>query len=165
MDLYSTMMNVLLQSVILMNIIFLDMGRTSSFLPILTLIENKPEIIVGCVLLGEDANTEEVPDWFINSTTAENPAAQLLDHVDEGRSNGFVLSNLDVFLVVKEPGSFLQFNVLAAVGCCNLNYSGTGGSGGRKVLELWLFRDQYAKANAFNGFTRISALWEVLKCS
>jgi hypothetical protein len=39
-------------------------------------------------------------------------------------------------LIVKEPNSLLQLNVLAAVDCCNLNYSGTGGSGGERVLEL-----------------------------
>lgn len=114
-----------------MNFIFLREGMTASIIPILTLIEYKPESIVGCVLLGPEGN-RKFPDWFVDSTSDENPAAKLLEYVEHGE----VLSNLDIFLVVKEPNSLLQFNVLAAVGCCNLNYSGEGGRGGREVLKL-----------------------------
>lgn len=114
-----------------MDFIFLAEGMTASLIPILTLIEHKPEQIVGCVLLGQEPGGK-LPDWFVDSTLAENPAARLLEYVNLGR----VLMPLDIFLVVKEPSSLLQFNVLAAVGCCNLNYSGEGGRGGRTVLKL-----------------------------
>lgn len=114
-----------------MNFIFLKEGMTASIIPILTLIEYKPESIVGCVLLGQAGN-RTFPGWFVDSTSDENPAAKLLEYVEHGQ----VLSNLDIFLVVKEPNSLLQFNVLATVGSCNLNSSGEGGRGGRKVLEL-----------------------------
>lgn len=115
-----------------MNFIFLGEGVTASIIPILTLIEHKPELIVGCVLLGQNQNGELPPDWFTDSTLTDNPAGKLLDYVN----NKKVLEELDIFLIVKEPNSLLQFNVLATVGCCNLNYSGEGGRGGRRILEL-----------------------------
>jgi len=105
---------------------------TASLIPILTLIEHKSELVVGCVLLGQNQRGEMPPAWFTDSALDKNPAARLLRHVDDGE----VLEKLDVFLVVKEPNSLFQFSVFAAVGCCNLNYSGEGGSGGEKVLEL-----------------------------
>ena len=114
-----------------MNLIFFREGITASLVSILTLIEHKPELIVGCVLCGEDADGN-VPCWFIDSTLADNPSAEILDHA----KNGMVLRNLSVFLIVKEPNSLLQLTVLAAVNCCNLNFSGEGGRGGRKVIQL-----------------------------
>ncbi|MEH2082401.1 MAG: hypothetical protein V7K89_21180 [Nostoc sp.] len=109
-----------------MNFIFLAEGLTPSIIPILTLIEHKPELIVGCVLLGQNEKGK-LPDWFTDSTLADNSAKELLEYVD----NKKMLMGLDIFLVIKEQNSLLQFNVLAAVGCCNLNYSGEGGRGGR----------------------------------
>ncbi|MBV6624207.1 MAG: hypothetical protein KI793_14925 [Rivularia sp. (in: Bacteria)] len=114
-----------------MNFIFFQEGVPPSIKPILTLIEYKPELIVGCVLLGQ-GEKEDLPDWFVDSTLSDNRAAELLNYVNDKK----VLTTLDIFLIVKEPNSILQFNVLAAVDCCNLNYSGNGGSGGKKVLEL-----------------------------
>lgn len=35
---------------------------------------------------------------------------------------------------MKEPNSLLDLTVLVAAGCCNLNYSGTGGAGGEKLI-------------------------------
>jgi hypothetical protein len=113
-----------------MNFIFLASGITLSITPILTLIEHKPEHIVGCVLIGEDEDGC-VPDWFINSTLSDNPAAELLEHL----KNREKLTRLDIFLIVKEPDSLLNLNVLAAVGCCNINYSGGGGGGGKAILK------------------------------
>lgn len=114
-----------------MNFIFLAKGVTASIIPILTLIEHKSEHIVGCVLIGQGRDGE-LPDWFVDSTLAENPAEELLEHVNSGK----VLMPMDIFLVVKEPNSFLQLSVLAAVSCCNLNYSGEGGRGGETVLKF-----------------------------
>ncbi|MGB6296530.1 MAG: hypothetical protein WBF90_10130 [Rivularia sp. (in: cyanobacteria)] len=114
-----------------MNFIFFQEGVPPSIKPILTLIEYKPELIVGCVLLGQSENGD-LPAWFVDSASADNQAAKLLNCLNDGK----VLTALDIFLIVKEPNSLLQFNVLAAVDCCNLNYSGNGGSGGKKVLEL-----------------------------
>lgn len=114
-----------------MNFIFLAEGMTASIIPILTLIEHKSEHIVGCILIGQGRDGE-LPDWFVNSTLTENPAAELLEHVNRGE----VLMPMDVFLVVKEPNSLLQLSVLAAVNCCNLNYSGEGGRGGETVLRF-----------------------------
>lgn len=113
-----------------MDFIFLRGSTTASITPILTLITHKPETIMGCVLLGQNGK-EELPDWF-TYVSHDNSAEGLLECVD----NGEKLEELGVFLVVREPNSLLQFNVLAAVCCCNLNYSGEGSSGGRKVLEL-----------------------------
>jgi hypothetical protein len=110
-----------------MNFIFLAHGITLSVTPILTLIEHKPEHIVGCVLI-----TGQPPGWFIDSTLDDNPAETLLRHADDGGT----LTSMHVFLIVKEPNSLLQLSVLAAVGCCNLNYSGEGGRGGRAILKL-----------------------------
>jgi len=115
-----------------MNLIFLQEGMTASLIPILTLIEHKADSIVGCVLLAQNETEHLPPSWFVDSTLAKNSAAELLKYVDSKE----VLKELDIFLIVKEPNSLLQFNVLAAVGCCNLNYSGAGGSRGRRVLEL-----------------------------
>jgi len=33
------------------------------------------------------------------------------------------------------------------------------------MSKLWLFRNQYAGKNAFNGFTRLLAFWTILNCS
>lgn len=114
-----------------MNLIFLPEGITSSIIPILTIIEHRSEVIVGCVLLGQD-DDGNLPYWFVDSTLEENSASRILNYVE----NREVLNQLDVFLIIKEPNSLLQFNVLAAISCCNLNYSGEGGRGGRKVIEL-----------------------------
>lgn len=114
-----------------MNLIILKEGITGSIIPILTLIEHKPESIVRCILLGQDSSGV-VPSWFVDSTLAENPAGEILKYIN----NGSILEELDIFLVVKEPGSLLQMNVLAAVGCCNLNFSGEGGRGGKTVIEF-----------------------------
>ena len=35
----------------------------------------------------------------------------------------------------------------------------------RRNWYSWLFRNQYAGKNAFNGFTRLLAFWVILKCS
>ena len=110
-----------------MNILFLQQGATSSITSILTLIEYKPELVVGCILFGKDENGD-IPIWFVESKSPE----KLLDCVLNDKR---VLQELDIFLIIKEPNSFLQLNVLAAIECCNLNYSGTGGRGGLKILE------------------------------
>jgi hypothetical protein len=144
-----------------MNIIFLRSGVTRSLVPILTLIEHKPEVIVGCILCGLDNNTNSVPSWFIDSTNEENPASQLLEHAGQGKANGYVVSDLDVFLIVKEPGSFLQLNVLAAVDCCNINYSGEGGRGGRRVLELLSKHNIRTYPSEFSCKRNSSDTWQV----
>jgi hypothetical protein len=114
-----------------MNFIFFAEGITASIIPILTLIEHKSEHIVGCVLIGQDQDGE-LPSWFVDSAEAENPAAELLEHVDREK----ILMTMDVFLVVKEPNSFLQLSVLAVTNnCCNLNFSGEGGRAGEAVLK------------------------------
>lgn len=114
-----------------MEFIFLQTGTTASLIPILTLIKNRAAHLVGCVLWGVDEEGK-VPYWFIDATLAENPAQELLSHA----INGEVLMPLHVFLVVKEPEAIGRFTVLAAVNCCNLNFSGTGDAGGQKLLEL-----------------------------
>ena len=108
-----------------MNYIHLSPITISLDVPMM-LIKHKPEIIVGCVLIGDDG--EDVPDWFCGVSDA----ADLLWSVN----NGAVLQNLDVFVVIREPGSYLNLNVLVCSGCCNFNSSGEGGYGGLNLLTL-----------------------------
>lgn len=161
-----------------MNFIFLQPGYTSSIDPILTLIDSKPDSIVGCVLLGQDKQEEPPPEWFADSAASDNPAAELLEHANQGRT----LEEFDIFLVVKESGSLLQLSVLAAVECCTINRSGQGGRGGKRVLQLLAkhnirtypvntarpsqnystSKEQWKKAfiEAFeSGFSRVSDKW------
>ncbi|MDJ0553272.1 MAG: hypothetical protein QNJ68_02270 [Microcoleaceae cyanobacterium MO_207.B10] len=115
-----------------MEFIFFQERRTASIIPILTLIEHKPESIVGCILMGEDRPKEQPPDWFIFAESSENPASYLFKKAEQGE----FLGALDVFLIVKEPGSLLQITVLVAIGCCNINHSGEAGRGGKTILSL-----------------------------
>jgi hypothetical protein len=110
-----------------MNILFLETGVTMAIIPILTLIEYKPDLVVGCILFGQDPN-KEVPLWFVGAKSPD----ELLDCVLNDKR---VLEKLDIFLILKEPNTFLQLNVLAAIHCCNFNFSGTGRNGGLKILE------------------------------
>ncbi len=115
-----------------MEFIFFQAGITASIIPILTLIEHRPESIVGCILMGENRPKERPPNWFISAESSENPASFLLTEAEQGEKLGC----LDVFLIVKEPDSLLQITVLVAIGCCNINCSGEGGRGGRTILSL-----------------------------
>ncbi|MGL4499325.1 MAG: hypothetical protein ACRCU2_09735 [Planktothrix sp.] len=110
-----------------MQFIFFQEGVTASLIPIYTLIEHKPENIVGCILL-----SGRQPDWFKESWSTENPARELLHQVNEGQKLGVI----HVFLIVKEPNSLLQLTVLTCINCCNFNSSGEGGRGGKKLVEL-----------------------------
>ncbi len=116
----------------MMEFIFFQEGITASIIPILTLIEHKPESIVGCILMGENRPKELPPNWFIYAESSENPASSLLREAEQGEELGL----LDVFLIVKEPDSLLQITVLVAIGCCNINCSGEGGRGGITILSL-----------------------------
>ncbi|MCB8789041.1 hypothetical protein [Planktothrix agardhii] len=109
-----------------MNIVLLEPGDTKSLVPLLTIIEHHPDSIVGCILMPTDV--EQPPDWFLDSYNASN----LLDCVNKK----MVLENVSAFLIIREPNSFLQLSVLAAISCFNFNYSGTGGTGGKKLLEV-----------------------------
>jgi hypothetical protein len=62
-----------------MNFMVLEEGITASIIPILTLIEHKPECIVGCILLGQD-HDGNIPEWFGDATFADDPAAELLEY-------------------------------------------------------------------------------------
>ncbi|NET42815.1 hypothetical protein [Okeania sp. SIO2B3] len=67
-----------------MNFIFFQEGTTVSIIPILTLIEHKPESIVGCILMGENRPENLPPDWFIYAESSENPASFLLKKAEQG---------------------------------------------------------------------------------
>lgn len=119
-----------------MDFIFLHESNFNSLIPILTLIEKKSELVVGCILLGAEGTEEEEeemrpPEWFTDAACSSKPASDLLRHVQ----NRHILKHLEVFLVVKEPNSLLQLTVLVAIGACNLNHSGAGGRDGKKILE------------------------------
>jgi len=114
-----------------MQFIFLQEGVTASLIPINTLIEYKPENIVGCIILGYNELGKIPPDWFTDCY-GENAAIDLLQQVKQGQ----VLGEVQVFLLVRESNSLLQLTVLACIDCCNFNCTGTGGSGGKRLLEL-----------------------------
>ncbi|MCT7971119.1 hypothetical protein [Laspinema olomoucense] len=114
-----------------MQFIFFQEGVTASLIPIYTLIEHQPENIVGCILLTDSPPGKMPPAWFTQFRFEENPAFELLQQVNQGKSCG-----LHVFLIVKEPNTLLQLTVLACINCCNFNSSGEGGRGGKKLLEL-----------------------------
>jgi hypothetical protein len=113
-----------------MNIVFLHEGITQSLIPLLTIAEHHPDCIVGCILVPtKKADKEQLPKWFFD---ADDTASSLLNCVNEGKASG----SMNAFLIIREPNSFLQFNVLAAIDCFNFNSSGEGGKGGKKFLEI-----------------------------
>jgi hypothetical protein len=113
-----------------MNIFFLHEGITRSLIPLLTIAEHRPDCIVGCILMPTQlTNKEQPPEWFFN---ADDTASSLLNCVNEGKKSG----SMNAFLIIREPNSFLQLNVLAAIDCFNFNSSGEGGKGGKKLLEV-----------------------------
>jgi hypothetical protein len=113
-----------------MNIVFLHEGITRSLIPLLTIAEHHPDCIVGCILMPtKRANKETIPQWFVD---VDDKASSLLNCVNEGKESG----SMNAFLIIREPNSFLQLNVLAAIDCFNFNSSGEGGKGGKKLLEV-----------------------------
>ncbi|MEL0590105.1 MAG: hypothetical protein U1V55_12600 [Planktothrix rubescens PR222] len=116
-----------------MNIVFLHEGITQSLVPLLTLIEHHPDCVVGCILMrNQRVNKEPAPEWFGDIFSSNDTALALLDGVKEGK----VAGSMSAFLVIREPNSFLQLSVLAAINCFNFNSSGEGGKGGKKLLEV-----------------------------
>jgi len=124
-----------------MNIIFLKEGVSTSLVPILTIIKNHPECIVGCILMPSEkynkksSEIEISPsspiDWFYDKGSSDNTASDLLYCVEEGYSSG----SMNAFLIVKEPNTLLQLNVLAVINSFNFNHSGGGGEAGKNLLK------------------------------
>ena len=113
-----------------MNIVFLHEGITRSLIPLLTIAEHHPDCIVGCILMPtKRANKETIPQWFVD---VDDTASSLLNCVNEGKASG----SMNAFLIIREPNSFLQLSVLAAIACFNFNYSTNGGRCGKKLLEV-----------------------------
>lgn len=110
-----------------MNFIYLRDGFPYALNPVFDLIEQKPELVVGCILV-----TPKSPIWFIDSC-GDDAAQTLLNLVV---NDDCVTHPLDAFIIVKEPNSYFQLTVFAAVNCCNLNFSGTGGHYGKTLLRL-----------------------------
>jgi hypothetical protein len=126
---------------------------TASIIPLLTLIEHQSELIVGCILfadtkpqniptwgltgitlriLGNSQNSYTAPSWFSRLDLSLHPGRHLLETAN--RNNYGI--RFDAFLIVKEPQSFLDLKVLAAINCYNINSTGEGGRGGKKLLTL-----------------------------
>lgn len=116
-----------------MNIVFLHEGITPSLIPLLTIIEHHPNCIVGCIIMPTQRVKEETPPgWYMDSCD-DKTALALLECVKKKQLYGI----MSAFLIIKEPNSFLQLSVLAAIGCFKLNYnSGEGGQGCLKLLEV-----------------------------
>jgi len=110
-----------------MNFIYLKDGFSYGLNPVFDLIEQKPELIVGCILVTPDA-----APWFIESL-GDNTAQKLLDLAV---NDCYAIRPLDAFILAKEPNSYFQLTVFAAINCCNLNVSGTGGRYGKTLLRL-----------------------------
>lgn len=115
-----------------MNIVFLHEGITQSLIPLLTIAEHHPDSIVGCILMStQHSSKEQLPQWFFN---VDDTASSLLKCVNEGKTS----SSMSAFLIVREPDSFLQLNVLAAIDCFKFDSirHSEGGKGGKKLLEV-----------------------------
>jgi hypothetical protein len=80
----------------------------------------------------QHSNEADPPNWFLDSYNSDNTASTLLNCVNKG----MVSENMSAFLIIREPNSFLQLSVLAAIACFNFNYSTNGGRGGKKLLEV-----------------------------
>lgn len=110
-----------------MNFIHLREGFSYALNPVFDLIEQKTELIAGCILV-----TPGSPTWFIECF-GDDAAQKLLERTIQDRC---VTHPLDAFIIAKEPKTYFQFTIFAAVSCCNLNYSGTGGHYGETLLTL-----------------------------
>jgi hypothetical protein len=118
-----------------MNIVLLREGITKSLVPLLTIVEHHPDCIVGCILMPNQLtrnDNEQHPQWFLDVVYSDDTASTLLKCVNEGKKYG----SMSAFLIIREPNSFLQLSVLAAIDCFNFNSSGEGGKGGKKLLEV-----------------------------
>lgn len=112
-----------------MQFIYLRDGFSYALNPVFDLIDQKPELIVGCILVTPGGESLQ---WFIDPGD-ENTARGLLDRAVNDR---VVTHPLDAFVIVREPNTYCQLTVFAAVNCCNINNSGTGGRYGETLLRI-----------------------------
>ncbi|NEP53834.1 MAG: hypothetical protein F6K65_35575 [Moorea sp. SIO3C2] len=106
-----------------MNIIFQQTGMTMGTTPQLTLIENNPELIVGCIFL--------VGDRQKLSTIPADPR-DIAEQVNQGTLE---VSRIDTCLIVREPNTMLQITGLATLEAINFNVSGAGGAAGQALIN------------------------------
>ena len=106
------------------NTISLYPGYTASIIPLMSLIQHRPQDVFFCsvVACNEDGSIDPQLNSDVNDLWALS-------------QSGFQ-AWLNIFLVTKEPGSISDFTLFTCFWACNLNISGEGGRGGAKFLQV-----------------------------
>ena len=111
-----------------MNFIHLAPENPESLNFILDLINQKKDLVFGCVIVAAKAQEP----WKKLKSSWDDPAQKLWELAVD---TDFEIGNLDVYLVVREPNSVFQFTVFTAPNCCGINIGGKPGRYGETVTR------------------------------